>query len=63
MHEYKKDCTLVEYDVGFKQIRSWTLKGCWISGITEGEYSKEDNSLRQITATLEYDRAIPDLEE
>lgn len=61
MSDYKKDCTLVEYDVGFRQIRSWTLKGCWISGITEGDYDKSNNELRQITATLEYDRAIPEI--
>ena len=57
MKDYKKDCTLIEYTQDFEQIRSWTLYGCWISSITEGEFDKENDGKRQITAKLEYDRA------
>lgn len=57
MKDYKKNCTLVEYTQDFKQIRSWTLYGCWISSITESEFDKEQDGKRQITAKLEYDRA------
>ena len=61
MKDYKKDCTLCEYTQDFELIRSWKLYGCWISKITEGEFDKETDGKRQITATLEYDRAIMEL--
>lgn len=57
MRDYKKNCTLVEYTQDFEQVRSWTLYGCWISSITEGEFDKENDGKRQITAKIEYDRA------
>ncbi len=58
MKDYKKNATLIEYTQDFEQVRSWTIYGCWISGITEGEFDKENDGKRQITAKLEYDRAI-----
>ena len=57
MKDYKKNCTLIEYTQDFEQVRKWTLYGCWISDITEGEFDKENDGKRQITAKLEYDRA------
>lgn len=60
MKDYKKDCYLLEYDVGFKLLRSWLLKGCWVSQLSEGDFDKSNNDLRQINATLQYDRAIPE---
>jgi hypothetical protein len=57
MKDYKKNCTLIEYTQDFEQIRSWTLYGCWISNISEGEFDKENDGKRQITAKIEYDRA------
>ena len=57
MKDYKKNCTLIEYTQDFEQVRSWTLYGCWISKITEGEFDKENDGKRQITADLKYDRA------
>ena len=62
MKDYKKNCTLVEYTQDFEQIRSWTLYGCWISSISEGEFDKENDGKRQITAKLEYDRAEMNLD-
>ena len=57
---YKKDCTLVEYSPDYNEIiRTWTLKGCWISGISEPEFSNETNDKRTTTVTIVYDRAIP----
>ena len=41
MKDYKKNCTLIEYTQDFVQVRRWTLYGCWISKITEGEFVKE----------------------
>ena len=57
MKDYKKTCTLIEYTQDFEQIRSWTLYGCWISALSEDAFDKESDGKRQITATIEYDRA------
>lgn len=57
MKDYKKDCTLIEYTQDFEQIRSWKLYGCWIQDIQEGDFDKENDGKRQITANIVYDRA------
>lgn len=57
MKDYKKNCTLIEYTQDFEQVRSWTLYGCWINAISEGDFDKENDGKRQITATIQYDRA------
>lgn len=57
MKDYKKTCTLIEYTQDFEQVRTWTLYGCWISSVSEGDFDKENDGKRQITATLQYDRA------
>ena len=57
MKDYKKDCTLVEYTQDFEEVRSWKLYGCWISSISEDPFDKENDGKRQVTATIEYDRA------
>jgi hypothetical protein len=62
MKDYKKNCTLVEYTQDFEQVRSWTLYGCWISKLSEGEFDKENDGKRQITAELQYDRAEMNLD-
>ena len=59
--DYKIKGTLVEYTPDHKQIRYWDLYGCWISKLDEGEFSSEDDGKRQITATLQYDRAVEHL--
>ena len=62
MKDYKKNATLIEYTQDFEQVRSWTLYGCWISNITEGDFDKENDGKRQITATIQYDRAEMNLD-
>ncbi len=57
MKDYKKNATLIEYTQDFEQIRSWTLHGCWIQDIQEGDFDKENDGKRQITASIVYDRA------
>lgn len=57
MKDYKKNCTLIEYTQDFEQIRSWTLYGCWVKNISEGDFDKESDGKRQITADIVYDRA------
>ena len=62
MKDYKKTCTLIEYTQDFEQVRSWTLHGCWISKISEGEFDKENDGKRQISAEIQYDRAEMNLD-
>ena len=63
MKDYKKNCTLIEYTQDFEQVRSWTLYGCWIQNIQEGDFDKENDGKRQITASIVYDRAEMNLPE
>lgn len=59
--QYKKNCYLVEYTPDKTPIRTWILYGCWISGITEGDYSAEDGGKHLISVTIQYDRAKIDM--
>jgi hypothetical protein len=58
MKDYKRKCVLVEYTQDYEQVRSWDLYGCWIKGLSEDAFDKENDGKRAITATIEYDRAI-----
>lgn len=60
MKDYKKTCTLIEYTQDYEPIRSWTLYGCWISALSESDFDKENDDKRKISATIIYDRAIPE---
>ena len=57
--EYKKNATLMEYTPDYSEVvRVWQLDGCWISNISEQEFSQEGgNNTRQIQCTIQYDRA------
>lgn len=59
MKDYKKTCTLIEYTQDYEQVRKWELRGCWISALSEDDFDRENDGKRQITVTLEYDKAIP----
>ena len=64
--DYKKDAYLLEYTPDDQLVRTWKLMGCWISGLSEGEYSHDSADKHTITATIEYDKAwidISDVEE
>ena len=58
MGDYKKHCTLIEYDQAYTQVRSWDLYGCWIKELSEDAFDRENDGKRAITATIEFDRAI-----
>lgn len=58
--QYKTDCTLLEYPPDYSRVvRTWKLEGCWISEISEPEYSADSNDARRISVTIQYDRAYP----
>lgn len=59
MKHYKKNCMLIEYTQDYEQIRKWELRGCWISELSEDTFDREADGKRQITVTLQYDKAIP----
>lgn len=63
MRDYKKNCTLFEYTQDYELIRTWTLYGCFITSIQEGDWNKEQDGKRQLTANLVYDRATFELPE
>ena len=58
MKDYKKTCTLIEYTQDYEQVRYWTLYGCFITAIDEGDFDKENDGKRQLTASISYDRAV-----
>lgn len=60
---YKRNCKLVEYAPDYsKIIRSWTLYGCWVKTLSEGNFSHDSNDKRSIDVTIVYDRAVPEIE-
>lgn len=58
--DYKKDCILIEYSPDYEKIRSWTLKGCWVTGLSEPDFSFDSADKKVITAKIRFDRAIPE---
>lgn len=62
--DYKKDCYLIEYTPDWQQVRQWVLKGCWISGLSEDQYSSDNGAdKRSIKITIQYDKAYIDTSE
>lgn len=58
MKDYKKTCTLLEYTQDYKLIRYWTLDGCFVTGIEEGDFDRENDDKRQLTVAISFDRAM-----
>ena len=58
--DYKKDAYLLEYTPDYQLVRTWKLFGCWISSLSFDEYNHESNEKHNVTATIEYDKAIID---
>lgn len=58
MSEYKKECILIEYTQDYVPIRKWTMQGCFITGIEEGDFDRENDDKRQLSVTIAYDRAL-----
>lgn len=55
--DYKKDAYLLEYTPDYQLVRTWKLFGCWISGLSESEFSHDSADKHTISATIEYDKA------
>lgn len=60
--DYQRDCWLIEYTPDWQEVRKWILYGCWISSISEDPYDHGGTTeVRQITATIQYNRAVLDI--
>lgn len=59
---YKHNATLIEYTADHVRVRSWKLIGVWVSNISEEAYNVETDDIRRVTCTIQYDRAIPEIE-
>ena len=57
MAEYKKEAVLMEYTQDYELLRTWKLHGCFITGIDEGEFDRENDSKRQLTVNFIFDDA------
>lgn len=66
MADYKKNCYLQEYTPDWQLVRTWRLIGCWVSGLSEDQYSNDNSDKKTISATITFDKAymeLPDEEE
>lgn len=61
MSNYKMEAYLTEYTPDYQPIRRWHMYGCWCREVTEGEFNNETSDKRTVSATIEYDYAIPEL--
>lgn len=59
--DYKMDCFLQEYTPDYSElVRTWKVEGCWISDMSDDGYSVDSGgSAKQISVTLQFDRAYP----
>ena len=57
---YKKTAYLIEYAPNGAYARAWRLDGCWLASFQLGDWNQAGNDQRKLTATLVYDRVIPD---
>ena len=58
--DYKMDAYLLEYTPDYQLVRTWVLKGCWISGLSESDYDHDSTEVKTIEATIVYDKAYID---
>ena len=58
--DYKRTAYLLEYTPTFQLVRTWVLEGCWVSGISEGEYDHDSADARVMDVTFVYDKAYLD---
>lgn len=66
MADYKKNCYLQEYTPDWQLVRTWRLIGCWVSGLSEDQFSNDSSDKKTISATITFDKAymeLPDEEE
>ena len=55
--DYKIDAYLLEYTPEYQLVRTWVIKGCWISGISDADYDHDTADNKTLDATIVYDKA------
>lgn len=56
--DYKTTATLYELTPDYQIVRQWSIVGCWIRGISEGNYDHESADARLMDAAIVYDKAF-----
>lgn len=56
--DYKKQARVIQFAPDGSYERTWKIEGVWPSSVDYGSLSQSDNSLKEISITLEYDKAI-----
>ena len=56
--DYKREAYLTSYSPSGKYARRWKLYGAFPTQINGDDYSNENNSIRRLSCTLSYDRAV-----
>lgn len=57
--DYKRNGTAYQYAPDGSIVRTWKLIGCWPTSFNAGEMNNEDNSLKNISMNISYDKAYP----
>ena len=57
--DYKRDGYLIEYSPDGTVARRTQLRGCFPGQVSPGDFSNDDNSIREISCTFYVDVAIP----
>lgn len=55
--DYKKTAYLLEYTPDYQLVRTWKLFGCWVSELSEDDYSHDSADKHTISCKIEYDKA------
>ena len=55
--DYKKTAYLVEYTPDYQVVRTWEIRGCWLSSLTYDNFTQAGGK-KNISATIEYDYAF-----
>lgn len=61
--DYKKTAYVVETAPDGEIVRTWRVEGCWIKDLKFDEYSMDDSGKQQMTASISYDYAYPEVDE
>ena len=61
--DYKKTAYLVEYAPDGEIVRTWLIKGCWLTDLKFDDYSADESGKQQMTASIAYDYAYPEIDE
>lgn len=55
--DYKKTAYLVEYTPDYQVVRTWEIRGCWLSSLSYDQF-QQTGGKKNISATIEYDYAF-----